>query len=110
MYALNTVYFLCAVIGLFTISNLLVKFSPQWLKRTKAWRLGTSLSRYMAYRGYRFPALRYCSPSLGVITLLVLGTVFFFGMNWSCLSNLIMIHKADRAQQCHSVRNLITGR
>lgn len=79
VYALNTVYFLCAVIGVFTISNLLAKFSPQWLKRTRLWRATNSASRYLAYRGYRFPALRHWTPSLGVMALVVLGAIFFLG-------------------------------
>lgn len=79
VYALNTVYFLCAVIGVFTISNLVVNFSPEWLKRTRGWRTTTSLSRYMAYRGVCLPGLRYRSPSLGVIVLGIVGAIFFFG-------------------------------
>lgn len=43
----------------------------------------------MAYRGYRFPVLRYWSPSLGVITLGVLGMLFFFG-RLDSLSRLLM--------------------
>lgn len=82
MYALNTVYFLCAVIGVFAVLNLLAKFSPQWLKRTRLWRATNSASRYLAYRGYRLPALRYWTPSLGVITLGVLGAIFLLGMTW----------------------------
>ncbi|KAJ5579997.1 Riboflavin synthase-like beta-barrel [Penicillium hispanicum] len=80
VYALNTVYFLCAVIGVFAVSNFLVKFAPDWLKRTRVWRATTSLSRYLAYRGYRFPVLRYWSPSLGVIVLGLAGAVFFLAM------------------------------
>lgn len=80
VYALNTVYFLCAVIGVFTLSNLLVRLSPDWVKRTRIWRATTSISRYLAYRGYRFPVVRYWSPSLGVILLGLAGAVFFFGM------------------------------
>lgn len=72
-------YFLCAVIGVFAISNLLVRFSPDWVKRTRVWRATTSFSRFMAYRGYRFPVLRYWSPSLGVIVLGLVGAAFFFG-------------------------------
>ncbi|KAJ5580845.1 hypothetical protein N7450_007146 [Penicillium hetheringtonii] len=80
VYALNTVYFLCAVIGVFTISNILVRFAPEWLKRTRIWRTTTSASRYLAYRGYRLPALRYWAPSLGVILLGLAGAVFFLAM------------------------------
>ncbi|OQD73654.1 hypothetical protein PENDEC_c014G00394 [Penicillium decumbens] len=81
VYALNTVYFLCAVIGVFTISNLLARFSPDWVKRTRVWRATTSVSRYMAYRGYQFPVVRYWSPSLGVIVLGLVGAVFLFAMS-----------------------------
>lgn len=80
VYALNTVYFLCAVIGVFAISNLVVNFSPEWAKRTRVWRTTTSLSRYMAYRGFCLPGLRYWSPSLGVIVLGIVGATFFFGV------------------------------
>ncbi|KAJ5201776.1 uncharacterized protein N7498_006439 [Penicillium cinerascens] len=80
VYALNTIYFLCAVIGVFTVSNLLVRFSPDWVKRTRVWRASTSASRYMAYRGYRFPVVHYWSPPLGVIVLGLVGAVFFFAM------------------------------
>lgn len=84
VYALNTVYFLCAVIAVFAISNFLVRYAPERVKRTRIWRATTSTSRYLAYRGYRFPVLRYWSPSLGVILLGLAGAVFFLGMWNSC--------------------------
>lgn len=71
---------MCATIGVFAISNFLVKYMPDSVKRTGVWRKITSVSRYFAYRGYRFRATRYWSPSLGVIALGVVGAVFFFGM------------------------------
>lgn len=80
LYGLNTVYFCCAVIAIFAISNVLIKICPDWLKRTRIWRAMTSVSRYMSYRGYRFPMLKYWSPSLGVTMLGVAGAIFFFGM------------------------------
>ncbi|KGO70927.1 Riboflavin synthase-like beta-barrel [Penicillium italicum] len=80
VYALNTVYFMCAVIGVFTISNLLVRFAPDRVKRTRPWRMLTSASRYLSYRGYRFPALGSWSPALGVVILGAIGAVFFFAM------------------------------
>lgn len=70
---------MCAVIGVFTITNVLVRFTPDTVKRTRLWRMFTSMSRYLSYRGYRFPALRYWSPALGVIILGVVGAAFFFG-------------------------------
>lgn len=79
VYALSTVYFMCAVIGAFAISNLLVRFAPDRVKRTRPWRMFTAASRYLSYRGYRLPALRYWSPALGVVILGAVGAVFFFG-------------------------------
>ncbi|KAJ9492824.1 hypothetical protein VN97_g465 [Penicillium thymicola] len=80
VYALNTVYFMCAVIGVFAISNLLVRFAPDRVKRTRPWRIFTSASRYLSYRGYQLPALGYWSPALGVGILGAIGAVFFFAM------------------------------
>lgn len=79
VYALATVYFCCAVIGVFAISNLLVRYSPDWVKRTPVWRGFTSVSRYLSYRGYGLPKVRYWTPSLGVILLGLIGTAFFLG-------------------------------
>ncbi|KAJ5778262.1 Riboflavin synthase-like beta-barrel [Penicillium odoratum] len=80
VYALATVYLCCAVIGVFAISNFLVRYSPKWVKRTRVWRATTSISRYLAYRGYQCPMMRYWSPSLGVVLLGVAGAAFFLGM------------------------------
>ncbi|KXG53885.1 Riboflavin synthase-like beta-barrel [Penicillium griseofulvum] len=80
VYALNTVYFMCVVIGVFAISNLLVRLAPDRVKRTRLWRMFTSASRYLSYRGYRLSALQYWSPALGVVILGAIGTIFFFGM------------------------------
>lgn len=82
VYALNTVYFLCAVIGVFTIGNVLVRVTPDRVKRTPPWRMFTSVSRYLSYQGYRSRALRYWSPALGVLILGALGAAYFFG-GWS---------------------------
>ncbi|KAJ6083836.1 hypothetical protein N7467_007971 [Penicillium canescens] len=80
VYALNTVYFMCAVIGVFMISNLLVRFAPDCVKRTRPWRMFTSVSRYLSYRGLRSRTLRYLSPALGVVILGAVGAIFFFAM------------------------------
>ncbi|KAJ5543085.1 hypothetical protein N7535_005514 [Penicillium sp. DV-2018c] len=80
VYALNTVYFMCAVIGVFAISNGLVRVAPDRVKRTRAWRKFTSMSRYLSYRGYQWPALRYWSPALGVVILGLAGAVYFLAM------------------------------
>lgn len=86
MYSLNTVYFFCATIGVFAIVNFAIKYAPAQVKRTVVWRKATAGLRYLAYKGYQLPALRYWSPSLGVLLLGLVGTVFFFGESWSSWS------------------------
>lgn len=79
MYSLNTIYFLCATVGVFAIVNFLLKYAPVQLKRSALWRKTAAGLRYLAYRGFQLPALRYWSPSLGVLLLGIAGMVFFFG-------------------------------
>ena len=79
MYSLNTIYFLCATVGVFAIVNLLLKYAPVQLRRSALWRKTAAGLRYLAYRGFQLPALRYWSPSLGVLLLGLAGVVFFFG-------------------------------
>ena len=79
MYSLNTIYFLCATVGVFAVVNFLLKYAPVQLKRSALWRKTAAGLRYLAYRGFQWPALRYWSPSLGVLLLGIAGFVFFFG-------------------------------
>lgn len=80
VYSLNTIYFFCATVGVFAIANFLIKYAPAQLKKSVLWQKATAGLRYLAYRGYEMPVLRYWSPSLGVILLGLAGTVFFFAM------------------------------
>lgn len=80
MYSLNTIYFFCATVGVFGIANFLAKYAPVQVKRSDAWKKVTAGLRYLAYRGYELPVVRYWSPSLGVILLGLAGTVFCFAM------------------------------
>ncbi|KAE8355075.1 ferric reductase like transmembrane component-domain-containing protein [Aspergillus coremiiformis] len=80
VYSLSTIYFLCATVGLFTIVHFLSKYAPVWMKRSDIWRKTTAVGRYLAYKGYKLPPLRYFSPSLGVMLLGIIGTTFFLVM------------------------------
>ncbi|GFF27857.1 ferric/cupric reductase transmembrane component 7 [Aspergillus udagawae] len=80
VYALNTVYFMCATIGVFAIAHLLSRRAPVPVKRSAVWRKMMAATRYLSYQGYQVPSLRYWSPSLGVILLGLVGFVFFFAM------------------------------
>ncbi|RHZ47396.1 putative cysteine synthase B, partial [Aspergillus thermomutatus] len=80
VYALNTVYFMCATIGVFAITHFLSRRAPLPVKRSAIWRKATAAMRYLSYQGYQIPSLRYWSPSLGVMLLGLVGFVFFFAM------------------------------
>ncbi|EAW13403.1 ferric reductase family protein [Aspergillus clavatus NRRL 1] len=80
VYALNTVYFMCAIIGVFTTVHYTSQYAPPWIKRTAIWRRVAAVLRYLSYKGYQMSALHYRSPSLGVILLGLVGVVFFFAM------------------------------
>ncbi|PLB50616.1 hypothetical protein P170DRAFT_354402 [Aspergillus steynii IBT 23096] len=80
VYALNTVYFLIATVGLFTILHFFSLYAPSSLKGSTPWRKVSAAGRYLSYKSFRVPVLRYWSPSLGVILLGCAGFVFFFAM------------------------------
>lgn len=93
VYALNTIYFLVATVGLFTILHALSLYTPRSLKNSAPWRKATAAGRYLAYRSFRLPALRCWSPSLGVMLLGCAGLVFFFGLS-ACSVRLCLIMRS----------------
>ncbi|KAL5355913.1 putative ferric-chelate reductase [Aspergillus floccosus] len=80
VYALNTIYFLCATVGVFAIAHWANIYSPRRLKESALWRRPTAVARYLAYKCFQLPALIHNSSSLGVLLLGIIGTVFFFAM------------------------------
>ncbi|PLB40507.1 ferric reductase family protein [Aspergillus candidus] len=82
VYALSTIYFLCATVGVFAVGHLLSKYAPDRLRRTGLWRRATLVARYLSYKCFRLrlPAVAYSSPSLGVLLLGIVGVAFFFAM------------------------------
>ncbi|KAL2832459.1 ferric reductase NAD binding domain-containing protein [Aspergillus cavernicola] len=81
VYALGTIYFLCATVGVFAISHFAARYAPEHLRKNTLWRKGTAAGRFLAYRGVRVPGLGYWSGSLGVALLILVGVVFFFAMS-----------------------------
>ncbi|OJJ46488.1 hypothetical protein ASPZODRAFT_16248 [Penicilliopsis zonata CBS 506.65] len=79
VYALSTIYFLCAMTGVFILAHFSRHASPR-VKDTGFWRKTVALLRYCSYRGFRVSKLRYWSPPLGVILVIATGAVFFFSM------------------------------
>jgi hypothetical protein len=77
-----TVYFMCAVIGVFTIGNMISTISRRSRSRTSenlTWRRGLATGRFLSYRSFHIQGLRWYSPSAGVMLLGVCGAVYFFG-------------------------------
>ena len=81
VYGLNTIYFLCAVSGLFALAHL-------WNRTTAtAGTLARASNnpavaglRYLSYRSFYIRAFSWYSPVLGVIILGLAGFVYFMGM------------------------------
>ncbi|OJJ55710.1 hypothetical protein ASPSYDRAFT_158264 [Aspergillus sydowii CBS 593.65] len=80
VYALNTVYFLCATVGVFAILHFAGRYAPARVRQNSLWKKGTAAARFLAYRGVRIPGLGYWAASLGVAVLLLIGAVFFLAM------------------------------
>ncbi|PYI31069.1 hypothetical protein BP00DRAFT_436331 [Aspergillus indologenus CBS 114.80] len=78
VYALNTIYFLCATVGVFVLLRMMTKFSPLFLRRTAIWRRATATGRYLAYKSFPSPVINF--PATGVFILIVIGAVFFLAM------------------------------
>lgn len=90
VYALGTVYFMCATIGVFAIAHGLSMYSPKWVLNNRPATKWRALVRYLSYstvkqsRGGLWGALP--SASLGAVLLVLVGVVFFAGWSFSlCL-------------------------
>lgn len=78
VYAQATIYFLCAILGLFTLTHLLSKLTPSRsgtgagiLRKPKA------ILRYLAYKCYKPSGANWLSPTAGQILLILFGILFF---------------------------------
>jgi len=89
VYGYATIYFMCAVVGVFTISNLLSKVSGGGKMKdgrgVRAWDKVVALTRFLSYKGFYLKGLKWYSPSVGVILLGLAGAVYFFG-KFTCSS------------------------
>jgi ferric-chelate reductase len=82
VYGYATVYFMCAIIGVFTIGNIILTISRRSKSRASGnltWRRGLATGRFLSYRSFYIQGLRWYSPSAGVMLLGVCGAIYFFG-------------------------------
>ncbi|KAL4983276.1 ferric reductase like transmembrane component-domain-containing protein [Aspergillus falconensis] len=80
VYALNTVYFLCATVFVFAVAHFASRYAPPRARRSPLWQKGTAAGRFLSYRGFRIPGVGYWAGSAGVAGLIGAGIVFFFAM------------------------------
>ena len=83
VYGHATIYFMCAVIGVFTIANTISKISKR--SKTKAssgnqtWEKVLAATRFLSYKVFHLRGLKWYSPPIGVMLLGVAGVVYFLG-------------------------------
>ncbi|KAI1382929.1 putative FRE ferric reductase-like transmembrane component [Hypoxylon trugodes] len=80
VYALGTVYFFVAVIGVCLIGFYSQRLAPKSLREKSLWQKLVASIRYLAYRRHNGIASWWNAPSFGVVLLLVIGAVFFLAM------------------------------
>ncbi|KAL4746387.1 hypothetical protein BDW72DRAFT_185035 [Aspergillus terricola var. indicus] len=80
VYALNTVYFVCATIFVFAVAHFASRYAPPRARNSSLWQKGTAAGRFLSYKGFRVPGVGYWAGSAGVAALIGAGVVFFFAM------------------------------
>ncbi|KAI1102758.1 putative FRE ferric reductase-like transmembrane component [Jackrogersella minutella] len=80
VYALSTVYFFIAVIGVCFIGFCNQRLVPSSLREKTWWRKLVASIRFVSYRRHEVGVLRWHIPSLGVGVLLIIGAIFFLAM------------------------------
>ncbi|KKY13387.1 putative ferric-chelate reductase [Diplodia seriata] len=83
-FARTTVYFVLAMIGLFTAGNIVSRITPRSVQRKRFWRQTQASLRYVGYRAYRIRVFDWYSPSLAYLLVGLAGAVFFFGWLQNC--------------------------
>ena len=74
VYALGTVYFMCAVIGIFAILHFIRRLQPQ---RNQLSDKSHAAVRFLSYRGFHIRGLSWYSSTVGVVALIAIGILFF---------------------------------
>ncbi|TVY80331.1 Ferric/cupric reductase transmembrane component [Lachnellula suecica] len=85
VYGHATVYFMCAIIFVFTVPHLLSKIwrasrRDNPLKGNKTWERALAGTRFLGYRTVYLPGLNWYSPAVGVMLLGSAGAIYFFSL------------------------------
>lgn len=89
VYGHNTIYFLCAVTGVFALAHLWNRASSRGRPVRSARNPVVATLRYLSYRTFYVRALGWHSPVLGVMLLGLVGFVYFMGESGSSAISVI---------------------
>jgi hypothetical protein len=77
VFALGAVYFYLAIITIFMVIHVLARISTPQMRSLPFVRRFVAGFRYISYKSYNITAIRWFSPSIGVLILLFSGLLFF---------------------------------
>lgn len=80
VYGLGTIYLFLAGIFVCAVGFWSVRFAPASLRARPGWQKLVAIFRFSTYRRYEIKALRYWTPTIGVMILLATGFLFFLLM------------------------------
>lgn len=83
MYGRGTVYFFVITIVLCAAGFMALKNTPAAVRTRTWWQKLVAFFRFSAYRKYELKVLRRHTPTIGVMSLLGLGFLFFFLMTFA---------------------------
>jgi hypothetical protein len=79
VYGYATICFMCAVIGVYSLTHWGFILTHRWhVYRSRVWLRIRALIRYLSCKLFYIKLLDWCSPSLGVMILGAVGLIFFF--------------------------------
>lgn len=82
VYGHATLYFMCAVVGVFAIPHILTRIwraskRDNPLKGNKIWQRALASTRFLGYRTFYLRGLNWYSPATGVMLLGLAGLIYF---------------------------------
>ncbi|KAI1486033.1 putative FRE ferric reductase-like transmembrane component [Biscogniauxia mediterranea] len=80
VFALSTVYFFIAAIGISTVGFWSLRLAPPSLRNKPWWQKSLSCARFLSYRRQEVKGLHWRLPSWSVSILLAIGAIFFLVM------------------------------
>ncbi|TVY20807.1 Ferric/cupric reductase transmembrane component 7 [Lachnellula arida] len=85
VYGHATLYFMCAIVGVFAIPHILTRIwraskRENPLKGNKIWQRALASTRFLGYRTFYLRGLNWYSPATGVMLLGLAGLIYFMSL------------------------------